>query len=116
MPAVPEARVVREKGGGTHPLRGTVAAVVAALAAVPMADAVEAYTCSVGDAYNQHCTLLRTADFDFPWTMFTIFIFFFAVVVSGTTCLLMRWWQRRRVIPVESLQEEEDAIVCTAPS
>ena len=90
-----------------------MAAAAAALAAVPKADAAEAYTCSVDDAYNQHCTLLHTADFEFPWIMFTIFIVFFAVVVSGATFFLVRWWQRRRVIPVESLQEED--VVLTPP-
>ena len=97
----------QKKGGGTPPLRGTVAAAAAAVAALPKADAAEAFTCSVDDAYNQHCTMLHTADFEFPWMAFTICIVFFTAVVYGITFLLVRWWQRRRVMPVEELHEED---------
>ena len=84
----------QRKGGGTPPLRGTVAAAAVAIAAWPKADAAEAYSCSVDDAYNHHCTMLHTADFEVPWMAFTIFIVFFAVVIFGTTFFLVRRWQR----------------------
>ena len=99
----------QKKGGGTPPLRGTAAAVAAAVAALPKADAAEAFTCSVDDAYNQHCTMLHTVDYEFPWMAFTIFIIFFTVVVSGTTYIIVHWWQSRRVMPVEGLHEEDVA-------
>ena len=98
----------QKKGGGTPPLHGTVVVVAAAAAAtLPAADAAEAFTCSVDDAYNQHCTMIHTAGFEFPWLAFTTFVVLFAAVVTCTIFLLVRWWQRRRVMPVEDSHEAD---------
>ena len=96
----------QKKRGGTPPIQGTVVAAAVA-ATLPAADAAEAFTCSVDDLHNQHCTMIATADFEFPWMAFKICIVFFAAVVSCTTFLVVRWWQRRRAMPVEDTHDED---------
>ena len=104
----------RKKGAKILPLTGSVA-LAAAASTLPTTDAAEAVTCSVDDMNNQHCTMLYTEDYVFPWFAFACFIIVFAATVSYSTYHMLRWWQRRRAEPVTSLPPDEDAEVEELP-